>query len=81
MSTPRFKKDKEIIAEYESQVKGKEGGGGSTCVHGALWGSGVTGGRGRRWGPSQWDLKKKKKKFTNDPPGGVSRRVLDHIWV
>ncbi|CAF88617.1 unnamed protein product [Tetraodon nigroviridis] len=23
MSTPRFKKDKEIIAEYESQVKGK----------------------------------------------------------
>lgn len=22
MSTPRFKKDKEIIAEYESQVKG-----------------------------------------------------------
>lgn len=23
MSTPRFKKDKEIIADYESQVKGK----------------------------------------------------------
>lgn len=23
MSTPRFKKDKEIIAEYESQVKGE----------------------------------------------------------
>ena len=23
MSAPRFKKDKEIIAEYESQVKGK----------------------------------------------------------
>lgn len=23
MSSPRFKKDKEIIAEYESQVKGK----------------------------------------------------------
>lgn len=28
MSTPsRFKKDKEIIAEYESQVKGKDGSG------------------------------------------------------
>lgn len=26
MSTPRFKKDKEIIAEYESQVKGKREG-------------------------------------------------------
>lgn len=25
MSTPRFKKDKEIIAEYESQVKGELG--------------------------------------------------------
>lgn len=25
MSTPRFKKDKEIIAEYESQVKGEGG--------------------------------------------------------
>lgn len=25
MSSPRFKKDKEIIAEYESQVKGKGG--------------------------------------------------------
>lgn len=25
MSTPSFKKDKEIIAEYESQVKGKRG--------------------------------------------------------
>lgn len=25
MSTPRFKKDKEIIAEYESQVKGEKG--------------------------------------------------------
>lgn len=30
MSTPsRFKKDKEIIAEYESQVKGKDG---SDCL-------------------------------------------------
>lgn len=25
MSTPRFKKDKEIIADYESQVKGERG--------------------------------------------------------
>ena len=29
MSTPRYKKDKEIIADYESQVKGKD----IHCMH------------------------------------------------
>lgn len=32
MSSPRFKKDKEIIVEYESQVKGKRGTEGGGCL-------------------------------------------------
>lgn len=44
MSTPsRFKKDKEIIAEYESQVKGKDGSGCSlllcACLSLCSWSS------------------------------------------
>lgn len=59
MSTPsRFKKDKEIIAEYESQVKGKRRGSrprGSACggrpgpvpVARTSWGGGAAGARRR----------------------------------
>lgn len=44
MSSPRFKKDKEIIADYESQVKGKGecAFGSGVALPGGGWGGGTS---------------------------------------